>query len=125
MNNSKIVSYNLEEEGDENKIESLKDRQGELSRIVETINKVESSLDWKNLKKILLDGVVETLERQLSLEANKKELFTPEIYRLQGQLLWARKYADLKRLSESLRLQIDNIKNQIYNEQKNPRDGAL
>ena len=122
MNNSIIAFNNLEK--DEEKIESLKDHQAKFSRIVEAISQVESNQSWKNLKKIYLDEIVKNLKRQLSLEAGRRELNAPEIYRLQGQLLWAKRYVDLKKLAESFMLQIDNLKKQIY-DQKNPRDGAL
>ena len=121
MNNSKIV---LENFGTEDSKESyLQKQKGELTQIVEAINRVEATEDWKKLKSLLLDGVVKTLEKQLLSESNKPEIATPELYRLQGQLAWAKKYADLKKMSEFFKQQIENIKNQIN--EKNPRDGAL
>lgn len=119
MNNS-IISYNNLDEED---VKPLSDKLGELSKIVEAISQVEATPEWKNLKKVLIDDVVANIERLLSSEARKPEINTPEIYRLQGQLTWARRYADLKKLAESFMLQITNIKKQIY--EKNPRDGAL
>lgn len=121
MNNSKIANENIE---DDDKLSFLQKQQGELSQIVEAINRIETSDDWQKLKKLLLDGVVVTLERQLLNETTKKEINAPDMYRLQGQLGWARKYADLKKLSDMFKKQIENIKNQIKHE-KNPRDGAL
>lgn len=112
MNNSKIAFDNLEEE-EEEKSFILQKQQGELSQIVEAINRVEQSQDWQKLKRLVLDGVLETLERQLKSEAQKPEVVTPELYRLQGQLAWARKYADLKKLSEFFRNQIEGIKHQL------------
>ena len=113
MNNSKIVLENITEELNIDKISFLQKQQGELTQIVEAINRVESSEDWQKLKKLLLDGAVVAIERQLLNETVKKEINTPEIYRLQGQLSWARKYADLKKLSDMFRQQVENIKNQI------------
>lgn len=121
MNNTKIVLDNLPEP--EDRTSFLQRQQGELSQIVEAINRVESSSDWQKLKKLVLDAVVPNLERLLFQEASKKEVDTAEIYRLQGQLTWAHKYADLKKLAEYRRQQIENIKNQLNEE--NPRDGAL
>ena len=122
MNNSKITLENLGEKYDKESF--LQKQKGELTQIVEAINRIEATEDWKKLKSMLLDGVVKTLEKQLLSETNKPEIATPELYRLQGQLAWAKKYADLKKLSEFFKQQIDNIKNQL-NEQENPRDGAL
>lgn len=122
MNNSKIAYDNLEEK--EDRTSYLQRQKGEITQVVEAINRVESSKDWQKLKKLVLDGILGTIERQLSSEASKKEVNAPELYRLQGQLIWAKKYADLKKLSEFFRQQIESIKIQL-NEQKNPRDGAL
>lgn len=106
MNNSKIAIENLEED----KID-LEEQKGKLTQLVEAINRVEASDDWKKLKKIFLDELVPRLERQLIAEANKDEINQPKIYRLQGELKWAKKYADLKKLSEENRKQLENIKN--------------
>ena len=123
MNNSKIAIENLEEKED-NRLSFLQKQQGELTQLVEAINRVENSEDWRKLKELLLDGVVTGLEKNLRLESEKRELNLPKIYRLQGQLEWARKYTNLGRLVEVKRKEIENIKNLIKHEQ-NPRDGAL
>ena len=123
MNNSKIALENLEESEDTH-VAFLQKQQGELAQIVEAINRVESNEDWQKLKKLVLDGVVANLERQLLKEAAEKEVDTAEIYRIQGQLFWARKYVDLKKLSDMYRHQVENLKNQIKHE-TSPRDGAL
>ena len=124
MNNSKLfteIIYELEET--EDKVSFLQKQQGELAQVIEVINRIEANEDWQKLKRLLLDGIVVNLEKQLLLETTKDEINPPKIYRLQGQLVWAKKYSDLKKLSESKRQQIENIKNQIN--EKNPRDGAL
>ena len=114
MNNSIIVSDNFEE-SKENNSQVLQIKQGELTQIIEVINKIEQSEDWQKLKKLLLDGVVLNLERQLSNASLDKEINLSEIYRLQGQLAWARRYADLKKLSEVYRKQLEGIKIQLKN----------
>lgn len=121
MNNSKIVHFNLEETDDNSSF--LEKTKGELSQIVEAINRVEATRDWQKLKELVLDGVVQSLERQLRNESEKRELNIPEIYRLQGQLAWAKKYADLKKFSEFFKQQIQNIKLKLN--EKSPSDGAL
>ena len=120
MNNSGV--HNLEEKED-SRLSFLQEQQGELTRLVEAINRVEASEDWRKLKELLLDGIVEKLERQLKDEAKKDEVSLPKLYRLQGQIEWARKYSNLKKISDEKRLEIENIKKQIY--ETNPRDGAL
>src|SRR3990167_6707069 len=119
MNNSLIQS----EEKEDSRLSFLQEQQGETTRLVEAINLVEESEDWQKLKELLLDGIVEKLERQLKDEAKKDEVNLPKIYRLQGQIEWAKKYSNLKKISDEKRLEIINLKKQIY--EPNPRDGAL
>ena len=108
MNNSQIV---IEEEP--SREESLAQRQGELVRIVEALRRVADSKDWQVLKGLVFDSVLETLERQLKAEAQKDEVNAPELYRLQGQLVWARKYADLNKLAEFFKVQVEGIKSNL------------
>ena len=122
MNNSKIAFDNVEEAEDNSSF--LEKRKGELTQIVEAIKGVEASTDWQKLKKLVLDDVTENLEHQLVAEASKKDVNLPELYRLQGQLAWARKYVDLRKLAELFKTQIEGIKSKLNNETI-PRDGAL
>lgn len=120
MNNSKV--HNLEDKED-SRLSFLQEQQGEWSQLVEALNRVEASEDWQKLKKLFLDGLVIRLERQLNDEASKSEVNLPKLYRLQGQIEWAQRYSDLKKISNLKRLEIENLKKQIN--ESNPRDGAL
>ena len=122
MNNSKIVFENLEEKED-SRLSFLQEKQGELAQLVEAINRVDTGEDWRKLKELLLDGIVEKLERQLKDEARKDEISLPKLYRLQGQIEWARRYTNLKKIADDKRLELESIKKQIYG--SDPRDGAL
>lgn len=112
MNNSKIVLDNLVEEP-EIDLEGLQIKQGELTQLIEAINRIDSSEDWQKLKKMFLEGVVFNLERQLINESGKKEINLNKMYRLQGELAWAKKYADLKKLAEQFRQQLKGLENNI------------
>ena len=107
MNNSRILQ---EQEQEDDRESILQQKQGELVKIVETIRRVADSDDWHTLKKLVFDGVIETLERQLKSEAQKPQVVLSELYRLQGQLVWARKYADLHKLAEFFKNQVESIK---------------
>lgn len=120
MNNSSV--HNLEEKED-SRLSFLQEQQGELTRLVEAINRVEDNEDWRKLKELLLDGIVEKLERQLRDEAKRDEVSLPKLYRLQGQIEWARKYSNLKKMSDEKRVEIENLKKQIN--EYNPKDGAF
>ncbi len=91
----------------------LQTQHGEFSQIVEALMRIEASDDWRKIKKMLLDGVVQSLEKQLSLAVTGDEVNMPQIYRLQGQLAWARKYADLRKLADVFRQQVSNINKQL------------
>jgi len=97
-------------------------QQGELAQLIEAINAVEANEDWRKLKELFLNGIVDKLERQLRDEAGKKEVNLPNIYRLQGQIEWAKKYTNLKKISDDKRLELENLKKQTY---EYPKDGAL
>lgn len=114
MNNSKIAIDSGFQEENLDRTPWLRQREGELVTIIEAIGRVNESGDWSILKKHIFDGLVETLERKLNLEAKKNDLNSPEIYRLQGQLAWARKYADLQKLNEFFRLELTNIRKQLH-----------
>lgn len=123
MNNSKIVLDNLVE--DTSRLGFLEREKGRLTQMVEALSRVDASEDWQKLKGLIWDSVIESIEKQIINEVTKDQIDNPELYRLQGQRLWARKYGDLKKLADGYRQQIETIKNQIKHEQKNPRDGAL
>lgn len=116
MNNAKIALDNQGEEINQERISFLQKQQGELSQVIEAIHAVEANSDWQKLKRLVLDGVISTLERQLATEVARKEIDTAEIYRLQGQLVWAKKYADLKKLGEFFKKQVESIKLQLKND---------
>ena len=119
MNNSDLQL----EEKEDSRLSFLQEKQGELAKLVEAINRVEANEDWRKLKELFLNGIVDKLERQLRDEASKPEVSLPKVYRLQGQITWAKRYSDLKKFSNEKRLEIENLKKQTYD--TNPRDGAL
>ena len=121
MNNSKIAMDNLEEPT--SKVDFLEREMGKLAQIAEAIKGVESSDDWKKFKRLVLDGVVESLEKRLIEASSKKDVDLAEVYRIQGEILWANKYVDLKKFSEWYTLQIEHIKNQLN--EKDTRHGGL
>ncbi len=89
---------------------ALREREGTLARIIEALKQVEGSEAWSTLKTELFDGVLESLEGRLSAEAKKPQVDLPTIYRLQGQIQWAKKYADLAGLTDSYRLELQRIR---------------
>lgn len=106
MNNSQII---LEEELVVDTTVILRERKTELVKIIEAINKLAKNDSWQTLKEIVFDGLVESLQKRLRVECEKNELNAPEIYRLNGQLQWARRYSDLYKLAETYKIELNNI----------------
>lgn len=91
----------------------LRQRQTELTRIIETINALSKLPEWQTLKELVFDGMTEKLEKSLQIEVKKPELNAPEIYRLNGQLQWAKRYGDLYKLAEAYKLELTNINKKL------------
>lgn len=120
MNNARIAIESFKEEEAEaqeisalEQLPALRKREGELVTLIEALRRVEESDDWSTLKTALFDGVVENLEKRLKSESTKPEINTSEIYKLQGQLAWAKKYSDLGTLARVFRLELTNITQQL------------
>ena len=86
----------------------LRERAGGLDRQIESIDKVLATPEWKNLKKLLLDEQVESLEKQLLLEAKKSPVEPTKLYKLQGQI--TQSYNSLEKWVMTLRQERDGIK---------------
>lgn len=112
MNNSKIVidDMSLTLEMPIQNIEHLNKKQGELIQIIKAIEEIKTSEEWSSLKSLIFAGLVQNLENRLKFESEKIELDEAIIHQIQGQLLWARKYADLDKLAESYRIELSGIK---------------
>lgn len=91
----------------------FRERRTTLLKLVKSINELAKSEDWNTLKELLFDGLVEKLEKSLKIEAEKDELQLKEIYRLQGQLIWARRYSDIYKLAETYKLEINNLNKKL------------
>ncbi len=114
MNNSKIAIENtLAEEPEFDNKPLLREMQSQRTRIVQAIDRVKASKDWRMLEDELFEGIVEKLEKLLREEANKRPIDDAQIYYLQGQLVWAKKYADLEKLKEVFKVEVQNIKKQL------------
>jgi len=87
----------------------LRERKEELTKIVEAINHLAQTADWQLLKDRVFDGQVEKIKKNLQLESEKSELQPTKIYRLQGELEWAKRYSDLYKLAETYKVEINNI----------------
>lgn len=95
-----------------NKEPSLREEESKVVRIIEALNRVAQSSDWLTLKELIFDEVVDNLDKQISSEAKKDQINTTTLHRLQGQLVWAKKYADLESLTNFYRTRLIGIRKQ-------------
>lgn len=108
MNNSKIVFDSIGEEKTIDRTPYLRMRSEELANIIHAIDQISASEYWKILKEHVFDGVLESLYRKLANETNENEMF-----RIQGQIVWADKYSDIKKIATVYRNELQNIQKQL------------
>ena len=113
MNNSKLVIENTLQEPEFDRTPMLEEKRAELLKIIEAINKVANSSEWNVLKDYVFDGLVESLERRIKFESAKTTLDDAEIYRLQGTLNLAKKYADFSTLGDAYKVELKNVRKQL------------
>lgn len=116
MNNSFISLETVEPIDSPQEIDRtpwLRQRHGELVKTIEAIKRIASSDDWQLLKTDIFDGVVETLEREMLSEAKKEKPDTQKLANLNGQFVWAKKYAVLETLSQAFKTELQGIKQQL------------
>lgn len=112
MNNSLVT----DEEDKEDLKPRLRQRETEVIAIITALTNVIQTDDWNVLKTLIFDGLVASLEKRLKTEVGSDEIKTSELYRLNGQLTWARRYSDLSKLLDVYKLELTNLRKRI-NEQ--------
>lgn len=96
-----------------NEKEQLEIRHVELVRILKAFESLELSQEWETLKELIFNKAKVSIEKQLMLEAERAELDLPKVYRLQGELSWARKYCEISKFIESQKRQLEEINKKI------------
>lgn len=91
----------------------LREEEARLSKLIEALAALDSSKEWHVLKELVFDKSLEAIERQLLNEATKPTIDTGNLYRLQGEWAWAKQYADVNRLTSTLKKQLEAIKNKL------------
>lgn len=114
MNNSRIAIEYLGDEAEVDLKPTLRAKEAELVRIIEALSTIAGSDEWRSLTELLFTGVVEKLERDLLSEAKKDIPNQLQLARLNGQLVWAKKYADLNKLADVFRGEITNIREKLH-----------
>lgn len=118
MNNSKLVidSVSLREDTEMpfDRLPELREREGEILTIIDSLKIVQSMPAWSSLKEKVFDGLVLTLDKELKNEAKKDNPDSLKLNRLAGQLKWAEKYSDLSKLENIFRVELTNVRKMLY-----------
>lgn len=92
----------------------LREREAKLVRMIEAATYVSLSKEWSTLKEELFDGAFESIESRIKAEAEKPELNLPELYRLQGERKWAKRYS-MEHLIDMYRTELAQIRKTLIN----------
>lgn len=88
-------------------------RYDELVKIVESFERLEKSEEWGVLKEYVFSKSLISIERQLLNAANEIPIDIPKVYKLQGELSWARRFNDINRFIETYKQQLIDAKSKI------------
>lgn len=91
----------------------LRERQGELTRLLEAISNLSSSREWNVIKELVFDESAASIERQMLSECLAQKIDTDKLYKLQGKLEIAKRHSDTDRLADTLKNQLQDIKNKL------------
>lgn len=94
----------------DNSKEALRIRQGELISILESFAKLGRTEEWATIKELVFDRSLASIERMLFQESVRMEIKPDEIYRLQGERNWAKRYSDTERFMEAHKRELEKIK---------------
>ena len=102
------------EPANEDILAQRREEESRLVRILEAIKGLETNEDWCSLKKEILDGLTERLERDLKSEAEQDDPDPKKLNRISGELKWSRRFTDLKKLGELYTGQLKAIRKHIH-----------
>lgn len=116
MNNSKfaIDSVSLELEEPKVNLDGHKEREQTLIKHIEALQEVQKTKSWSSLKTLLFDNLPADLNKQINAEAKKLNPDIQKLNRLSGELKWAERYSDLKKLEDSFKVELQQIRIQLY-----------
>ncbi len=114
MNNAKMVLDSLVPEQPITDVESLREREVALTKLINAVHGIRQTGEWSSLKELLFDNLKESLQKQMLSEAKKPNPDTNRLNRLSGELKWAERYSDLEKLEYEFRVELQNIRQMLY-----------
>ena len=97
---------------EDNKVK-LREIQNNLVRLIESYIALDKNADWKVLQELVFEKSLASIERQILNEALAKEINLNELYKLQGEWVWAKQNLDTNRVVSTLKIQLEDIKNKL------------
>ena len=91
----------------------LREQQTSLVKIVKAFDALEKSEEWTTVKELVFSKSLEAIERQIKAEALQKEVNIHNLYKLQGEWVWAKQYAEPHQFIENLKKQLEEIKRRL------------
>ena len=98
------------QELEEDRVPDTSGEQARLTRIIEAIASLLENKDWQTLVELHFSKEEERVKRLILSEAQKKPI-DEEIYSLQGELKWAKRYQDFYGWAKILKNQLEKLKN--------------
>lgn len=108
MNIGKVLEDTIDDRGQTDNTEWYKKRQQEILAILAALRNINGSKYWKTLDELLWKDIVRSLENTLRNTSDEKQ-----IYRLQGQLVWARSFSDFSKLIARFENELRGISSQL------------
>ena len=102
----------MEEFTDKQKV-LLETKRAELVELLEAFSMLEKSREWEILKKYVFSVSQASIERQVLNVSLNPKIDTDKLYQLQGEYAWARRFMDTDRFIESLKQQLQTIKEKL------------
>jgi len=101
----------MEEQGlnEEQKV-LLQGKQNELIKLIEALVRLDKSEEWEVVKELVFSKSQSSIERQLLNESLSEKVDINKIYKLQGEWVWSKQFADTKRFVDTLKKQLADIK---------------
>lgn len=81
-----------------------------LTKIVEAVDGLLKTKEWLTLQELHFTKEEERINHLLLSESKRTELDDREIYRLQGEMKWAKRYADIRKWAEFIKKQLTELK---------------
>ncbi len=91
----------------------LREEQTRLKNLVVAIETLESTSEYELVKSLLFDGLVKKIESRIQAEGLAPVISPEKLYRLQGELALAKKYADLNKYASTLKVELEGINRKL------------